>query len=107
MSWFSNLNVNESLNTLKGQITNVSNAMHDVLTETIVEKHESDENNLGGGGGGDDEVLIGLETANKRIDDLNALCETKDTEVSSKRQSFLTQFNGTIDFVFEDCTHFW
>lgn len=81
MSWFSNLNVNESLNTLKGQITNVSNAVHDVLNETIVEREEPNVSL----GGGDDEVLIGLETANKRIDDLNGLCETKDTEVGARQ----------------------
>lgn len=79
MSWF-NLNVNESLNTLKGQISNVSNVVHDALTEKTVEEGEPNENS------GDGELVIGLETANKRIDELNSLCETKDTEVCELRK---------------------
>lgn len=77
MSWF-NLNVNESLNTLKGQISNVSNVVHDVLTETIAEHPQSSDNSAS-----DTDILIGLENANKRIDELNAQCDTKDTEVRS------------------------
>lgn len=77
MSWF-NLNVNESLNTLKGQISNVSNVVHDVLTETIAEHPQPSDNSAS-----DTDILIGLENANKRIDELNALCDTKDTEVRS------------------------
>lgn len=82
MSWF-NINVNDSLNSLKGQISNVSNVMHDVFTEGILEE-ESTSKNAGESSkaAGDDEILIGLEEANKRIDELNSLCETKDNEVS-------------------------
>lgn len=105
MSWF-NINVNESLNTLKGQITNVSNVMHDVFTEGILEEHPpttsetttippaavlapptitpstSSVNAMPAVLTSDDEILIGLEEANKKIDELNSLCETKDKEVS-------------------------
>lgn len=101
MSWF-NINVNESLNTLKGQISNVSNAMHDVFTEGILEEHipttsdtstaaavlpatvipSSDLTNASPAITSDDEILIGLEEANKKIDELSSLCETKDKEVS-------------------------
>lgn len=113
MSWF-NINVNESLNTLKGQISNVSsnvsNVMHDVFTEGILDEHKegtsktmptttaaketattvppktvtpptSSSNPIPLTS--DDEILIGLEEANKKIDELNSLCETKDNEVSA------------------------
>lgn len=87
MSWF-NLNVNESLNSIKGQISNVSNVMHDVFTEGILEE---DASALAGPSGSelrpstattDDQLLAGLETASKKIDELNTLCDTKDIEVS-------------------------
>lgn len=93
MSWF-NLNVNESLNTLKGQISNVSHAVQGVLTEGILEQdgaadgavHERSGGSGGGDGGrsgnSDDSILLGLEAANKRIDDLSQLCQDKDEEVS-------------------------
>lgn len=90
MSWF-NLNVNESLNTLKGQISNVSNVVQGVLTEGILEDDaENLRNERSGGDGGhsrssDDSILLGLETANKRIDDLSLLCQDKDEEVSNIR----------------------
>lgn len=82
MSWF-NINVNDSLNSLKGQISNVSHVMHDVFTEGILEE-ESATRNAGESSklSADDEILIGLEEANKKIDELNSLCETKDNEVS-------------------------
>lgn len=82
MSWF-NINVNESLNSLKGQISNVSNVVHDVFTEGILEESTTD--SLAPGAikaTSDDEVLIGLEEANKKIDELSSVCETKDNEVS-------------------------
>lgn len=82
MSWF-NINVNDSLNSIKGQISNVSNVMHDVFTEGILEE-EPIPNQTGetSKATSDDEILIGLEEANKKIDELNSLCETKDNEVS-------------------------
>ena len=111
MSWF-NINVNESLNTLKGQISNVSNVMHDVFTEGILEEHTPTSSETTATVDAttpsstaaivppntvtpstsslnpipitsDDEILIGLEEANKKIDELNSLCETKDSEVST------------------------
>lgn len=109
MSWF-NINVNESLNTLKGQISNVSNVMHDVFTEGILEEHAASTSETTTTTAeaaatlavppktvtpstsspnpipmsSDDEILIGLEEANKKIDELNSLCETKDNEVSTR-----------------------
>lgn len=82
MSWF-NINVNESLNSLKGQISNVSNVVHDVFTEGVLEEAEATAS-AGDNGKGtyDDEILIGLEEANKKIDELNSVCEAKDNEVS-------------------------
>lgn len=86
MSWF-NLNVNESLNTLKGQISNVSHVVQGVLTEGILEDTgDSSANEHSSGDGGrsgnnDDTILLGLEAANKRIDDLSLLCQDKDEEV--------------------------
>lgn len=82
MSWF-NLNVNESLNTLKGQISNVSHAVQGVLTEGILEDTNANECS-GGDGNSDDTILLGLEAANKRIDDLSMLCQDKDEEVSER-----------------------
>lgn len=81
MSWF-NLNVNESLNTLKGQISNVSNVVHDVFTEGILEEPTPSSSGESSKAIGDDEILIGLEEANKKIDELNTQCEAKDNEVS-------------------------
>lgn len=81
MSWF-NLNVNESLNTLKGQISNVSNVVHDVFTEGILEEPEQNSASASSKATSDDAILIGLEEANKKIDELNIQCETKDNEVS-------------------------
>lgn len=78
MSWF-NLNVNESLNNIKGQITNVSNAVHEVFTDEVSEgTSQKKENQFQ-----EYDVLIGLEAANTKIDELNKLCNTKDNEVSS------------------------
>lgn len=80
MSWF-NINVNDSLNTIKGQISNVSSAVHDVFTEGVLEEserttastsHENEEN-----------LLTALEAANSKIDELNSFCQTKDDEVSN------------------------
>lgn len=120
MSWF-NINVNESLNTLKGQISNVSNVMHDVFTEGILDEQKTTTSEAPTTAAtttasmttaataavigttpvppkpvtpststpnpipmtSDDEILIGLEEANKKIDELNSLCETKDNEVST------------------------
>lgn len=112
MSWF-NINVNESLNTLKGQISNVSNVMHDVFTEGVLEEHTATTSETTTTTAkavaaattivppktvtpsptsspnppipvtSDDEILIGLEEANKKIDELSSLCETKDNEVSA------------------------
>lgn len=93
MSWF-NLNVNESLNTLKGQISNVSNVVHDVLTETITDHPQPSDNSTS-----NDDVLIGLETANKRIDELNALCETKDTEVRTPMCIFTHTMNAVYAYL--------
>lgn len=92
MSWF-NLNVNESLNTLKGQISNVSHVVQGVLTEGILEddadgvvnEQRSDGGNGSHSGNSDDSILLGLEAANKRIDDLSLLCENKDEEVSKRK----------------------
>lgn len=87
MSWF-NINVNESLNSLKGQISNVSNVVHDVFTESILEEEPTGSQNATqsiaelSNSTSDDVILLGLEEANKRIDELNSVCETKDNEVS-------------------------
>lgn len=82
MSWF-NINVNESLNSLKGQISNVSNVMHDVFTEGVLEESNTESTVPDTiKATSDDEVLIGLEEANKKIDELSSVCETKDNEVS-------------------------
>lgn len=89
MSWF-NLNVNESLNSLKGQISNVSHVVQGVLTEGILEDNADGAVNVRSGddggrsGNSDDSILLGLEAANKRIDDLSQLCHDKDEEVSKR-----------------------
>lgn len=80
MSWF-NLNVNESLNTLKGQISNVSHVVQGVLTEGILEENAESERKGGDVDRGDESILLGLEAANKRIDELSQLCQDKDEEV--------------------------
>lgn len=80
MSWF-NLNVNESLNTLKGQISNVSNAVQEALTEGILETSEAESSRTEPID--DDSVLAGLEAANSKIDELTYLCQNKDSEVST------------------------
>lgn len=97
MSWF-NINVNDSLNSLKGQITNVSNVMHDVFTEGISEESTPPENagELSSTVTSDNEILIGLEEANKKIDELNSLCETKDNEVSKKSFGFIFSSSSSI-----------
>lgn len=87
MSWF-NINVNESLNTLKGQISNVSNVVHDVFTEGILEEpNATTSTDSTAKTISDDEILIGLEEANRKIDELNSICETKDNEVSLRSPS--------------------
>lgn len=84
MSWF-NINVNESLNSLKGQISNVSNVVHDVFTEGILEEpNATTSTDSTAKTISDDEILIGLEEANRKIDELNSICETKDNEVSMR-----------------------
>lgn len=80
MSWF-NLNVNESLSTLKGQLSNVSNVVQEVFTEGISEENPSSSMYDAKTTESDDELLIGLETANRKIDELNSQCESKDNEV--------------------------
>lgn len=97
MSWF-NINVNESLNTLKGQISNVSNVVHDVFTEGVLDEaapatSDVDKSNVTC----DDEILIGLEEANKKIDELNSSCEAKDNEVSYFNFSLKKYFCGIIN----------
>lgn len=79
MSWFK-LNVNESLNTIKGQISNVSHVVQDVFTEGILEDNKDDVATKSR----DDEesLLTALESANSKIDELSTLCQGKDDEVS-------------------------
>lgn len=60
MSWF------DSLNTLKGQLSNVTNVVQEAFNEGIVE---------------DDDPFTKLEDAKKTIDDLTNLCSTQDAEV--------------------------
>lgn len=88
MSWF-NLNVNESLNTLKGQISNVSHVVQGVLNEGILEDGATSVGNERTGGDNnrsdDESILLGLEAANKRIDELSLLCQDKDEEVSTSQ----------------------
>lgn len=81
MSWF-NLNVNESLNTLKGQITNVSNVVQEVFTEGILEEDTGTSAENNDSTQINDEVVLGLESANRKIDELSTLCDAKDNEVS-------------------------
>lgn len=78
MSWF-NINVNDSLNTIKGQISNVSHVVQDVFTEGILET--STESNKQNDSIDDDSILAGLEAANYKIDELTELCQSKDNEV--------------------------
>lgn len=81
MSWFK-LNVNESLSTLKDQISNVSTAVQDAFSEGILHEENNPAADAACASDNDDSMLIGLEAANKRIDELNNLCESKDDEVS-------------------------
>lgn len=78
MSWFK-LNVNDSLNSIKGQISNVSNVVHDVFTEGILDEKEGE---VAASSREDDESLLtALEAANSKIDELSTLCQNKDDEV--------------------------
>lgn len=101
MSWF-NINVNESLTSLKGQISNVSNVMHDVFTEGILEENasasNSGNNNPQSVLNSDDQLLASLETASKKIDELTSLCDTKDNEVSILTTIFTRIPIGLITF---------
>lgn len=85
MSWF-NLNVNESLNTLKGQISNVSHAVHDALAEGLLESEatKSDAEQPVD----DDSILVALEAANGKIDELTTQCQSKDSEVQFQNESY-------------------
>lgn len=65
MAWFK---LNDSFNTLKGQISNVSNVVQEVFSEAIV-----DEDSI--------EPVAKLEDAVKEIDNLTSLCTAKDNEV--------------------------
>lgn len=80
MSWFK---LNDSLNTLKGQISNVTSVVQEAFQEGIV---NNDDNN-----DGDDENVDTYERklveAVSRIDDLTQLCSSQDTEVSVIRKS--------------------
>lgn len=81
MSWFK-LNVNDSLNTLKGQISNVVHDVQDAFIEGVLEENV-DNRDAGSDSvnARDDSILAGLEAANYKIDELNALCGSKDDEV--------------------------
>lgn len=96
MSWFK-LNVNDSLNTIKGQISNVSNVVHDVFTEGIIEDTKED---IATKGKDDEESLLtALESANSKIDELSSLCQGKDDEVSMiKCKCVKTLFDTHITF---------
>lgn len=79
MSWFK-LNVNDSLSSLKGQITNVSNAVQDAFAEGILDEEGANRDT-------DDSNQITaeiVETANRKIDELSALCGSQENEVSKK-----------------------
>lgn len=67
MAWFK---LNDSLNTLKGQISNVSNVVQEVFSEAIIDENSA-------------EPVAKLEDAVKEIDHLTDLCNTKDSEVMS------------------------
>lgn len=88
MSWF-NINVNESLSTLKGQISNVSHAVQDAFNENVLEP--STEHNTRHEMIDDDSILVGLEAANNKIDELSILCQSKDNEVSHKQTTMKTR----------------
>lgn len=68
MAWFK---LNDSLNTLKGQISNVSNVVQEVFSEAIIDEDSA-------------EPVAKLEEAVKKIDDLTNLCSTQDNEVKIK-----------------------
>lgn len=65
MAWFK---LNDSLNTLKGQISNVSNVVQEVFSEAIIDEDHT-------------APVTKLEEAVKRIDDLSNLCSTQENEV--------------------------
>lgn len=91
MSWFK-LNVNDSLNSLKGQITNVSNVVHDVFTEGILDDANANvtENADDADDGSPRSVATAddvsdvemMEAANRKIEELSSLCTVQDSEVS-------------------------
>lgn len=66
MAWFK---LNDSFNTLKGQISNVSNVVQEVFSEAIIDEASSIE------------PVAKLEDAVKEIDNLTNLCTIKDNEV--------------------------
>lgn len=67
MAWFK---LNDSLNTLKGQISNVSNVVQEVFSEAIIDEHSV-------------EPVAKLEDAVREIDNLTNLCNSKDNEVQN------------------------
>ncbi|KAJ6638473.1 Thyroid receptor-interacting protein 11 [Pseudolycoriella hygida] len=73
MAWFK---LNDSLNTLKGQISNVSNAVQEVFTEAII-----DEDSVA--------PVVKLEEAVKRIDELTNLNNTQENEILLLRRQIL------------------
>lgn len=77
MSWFK---LNDSLNTLKGQISNVTNVVQEAFQEGIVNNNEDNNDGV------DDNVDTyerKLVEAVSRIDDLTQLCSSQDTEASN------------------------
>ncbi|XP_037028086.1 putative leucine-rich repeat-containing protein DDB_G0290503 isoform X2 [Bradysia coprophila] len=73
MAWFK---LNDSLNTLKGQISNVSNVVQEVFSEAIIDENSA-------------EPVAKLEDAVKEIDHLTNLCNTKDNELTALRRQIL------------------
>lgn len=94
-SWF-NINVNESLSTLKGQISTVSHAVQDALKEGILNEQEQEATTSQSSPTEDDAVLRGLEEANSKIDELNALCQSKEDEVSDNQNYARNEINKQI-----------
>ena len=74
MSWFK-LNVNDSLNTLKGQISNVSNVVQEVFTEGILDANDENTET-------ETDSVVDLEAAIQKIDELHQICANRDEEVS-------------------------
>lgn len=68
MSW---LKLNDSFNTLKGQISNVSNVVQEAFSESLNDDGQTNASEV-----------VKLEDANKKIDDLTNLCATQDVEVN-------------------------